>query len=191
MDNALVRILRVLIEGSGEAMSIRKASRLGKMDYKTAYTGIGRLEKEGLVRLEKLGNTTNCRLVRKPGPLVFWAEYGRRKDALKDRNIGVLQQKLGGLPFPLVALLFGSYARMAAGKGSDIDLLVVCEEGRNRGVEAAVSVLPLKVHLTLLTPEQFVKMAMSREFSVVSEATKLNVILVGIEDYYRLVERAG
>ncbi len=80
---------------------------------------------------------------------------------------------------------------MAAGKGSDIDLLVVCEEGRNREVEAAVSVLPLKVHLTLLTPEQFVKMAMSRELSVVSEAMKLNIILVGIEDYYRLVERAG
>ncbi len=40
MDNALVGILRVLIEGGGEAMSIRKVSRLGKVDYKTAYTGI-------------------------------------------------------------------------------------------------------------------------------------------------------
>lgn len=31
-------------------------------------------------------------------------------------------------------------------------------------------------------------MAKSREFSVVSEAMKHNVILAGIEDYYRIAE---
>ena len=31
-------------------------------------------------------------------------------------------------------------------------------------------------------------MAKSREFTVVSEAIKRNILLVGIEDYYRLME---
>jgi hypothetical protein len=35
------------------------------------------------------------------------------------------------------------------------------------------------------------KMIRSKEFSVVSEASKYNVILVGIEDYYLIMEIVG
>lgn len=34
-------------------------------------------------------------------------------------------------------------------------------------------------------------MAKSRELTVVSEAMKKNIILIGIEDYYRVLENAG
>ncbi|MBM4241617.1 MAG: nucleotidyltransferase, partial [Euryarchaeota archaeon] len=46
----------------------------------------------------------------------------------------------------------------------------------------------LEIHLTFFTYEEFLSMAQSREFSVVLEAIKNNIILVGIEDYYRLME---
>jgi len=45
----------------------------------------------------------------------------------------------------------------------------------------------LDIHLTILNFEEFMDTAMSKEFTVVSEAMKNNIILVGIEDYYRVL----
>jgi len=39
--------------------------------------------------------------------------------------------------------------------------------------------------------ENFIRMARSREFTVVSGALKSNIILIGIEEYYRLLSNAG
>ncbi|NYB26097.1 MAG: hypothetical protein HVN34_02000 [Methanobacteriaceae archaeon] len=49
-------------------------------------------------------------------------------------------------------------------------------------------IIPLNIHYTFFTYEEFLSMAQSYEFSVVREAIKNNIILVGIEDYYRLME---
>ena len=48
-----------------------------------------------------------------------------------------------------------------------------------------------KIHLTAVTYKDFIYMAKSKEFTVVSEAIKNNIILVGIEEYYRLLKNAG
>jgi len=191
MANEILRILRLLIESGGERLSIRRISLLRKVNYKTAYNAVMQLSEEGIVRLERLGNTTNCYFAQRFNPLVLAAEYGRRDELLRDKDIKVLQGKLDVLPFPFVALVFGSYAKGGAKRGSDIDLLAVCEKERVGELESAVSLLPLKIHLTAVTPEEFIKMARSREFSVVSEAMRGNVVLVGVEDYYRLVQHVG
>ena len=59
------------------------------------------------------------------------------------------------------------------------------------GIERIISTIPLNIHITTISAKEFVSMAKSREFSVVSEALKNNIILNGIEEYYRLVENAG
>lgn len=190
MKDRTAQVLKLLIEGE-EEFNISKLSRLSGIDYKNTYSIVKRLSSEGLVILEKFGNTVRCSLNRKNHPLIFRVEYERREELLKDKNMAVLYNKLNRLPFPMVALIFGSYARGQARKGSDIDLMVICEKNREEEVERTISLLPLSIHLTLLTWDEFLSMARSREFSVVSEALKRNIILIGIEDYYRLVEHAG
>jgi hypothetical protein len=48
----------------------------------------------------------------------------------------------------------------------------------------------LAIHLTHIKYADFQAMLRSKEFTVVSEAIKKNIILVGIEDYYRMVNNA-
>ena len=51
--------------------------------------------------------------------------------------------------------------------------------------------IPKKIHLTTTDNKTFIDMIMSKEVSVGSEASKNNILLIGIEDYYRLLNNAN
>jgi predicted nucleotidyltransferase len=191
MKDKSTKILKALIDHGEEEMNINKLSKLAKIDYKNTYNIIKRLNAQGLVQLERFGQALKCTLNRKPHPLIFEAEYERRERLLKNKDMKVLYTKLNQLSFPAVTLLFGSYAKEQAGKGSDMDLIVICEKTRAKEVESILSLIPLNIHLTLLTWEEFLAMAKTREFNVVQEALKHNIVLTGIEDYYRVIENVG
>lgn len=97
----------------------------------------------------------------------------------------VLYNRLAELKFPFIALLFGSHAKGTANKHSDTDILTI--GGDEKKIQATLDLLPDKIHLTAIGYEDFINMLKSKEFTVVSEALKNNIILLGIEDYYRLV----
>lgn len=189
MVNEFHRILKILVGHQDERFSIRKLSRLRKVNYKSAYQAVMKLEKEGMVHLERLGNTSNCSFTHRFSPLTFAVEYERREDLIKNKDFKVIYSQLSGLPFPLIALLFGSQAKRTASRKSDIDMLIITH--KKKEVEQLLSLIPLNIHPTIITYDEFILMAKSREFSVVSEAMKKNVILIGIEEYYRLLENVG
>lgn len=182
-------ILKLLIEHRGENLSIRKISLLREINYKSAYTVVSYLKNRRLINLNRYGNTINCSFNNKFDSLVFSAEEERRKKLLKNKNFQVIYSRLNRLNFPFIAILFGSYAKQKQNKYSDIDLLIITA---NTGeIEQEIKLLPLNLHLTVITYAEFIQMAKSREFSVVSEALKKNIILIGIEEYYRLLKNAG
>lgn len=185
-----VEIIKKLIENK-EGLNIRNIAKLIKLDYKAVYLIIKKLEKEKIIKLERFGKALKCSLNKKTHPLIFKAEFDRREKLLKNKNIEVLYKKLNFLPFCFIALIFGSYSKNKISKNSDIDLMIICEKNRQREIEQVISLLPLNIHLITLTYEEFLNMAKSREFSVVSEAMKNNIILVGIENYYNLIENVG
>jgi len=190
MANERLNILRVLIENQEARFSIRKLSQLRKINYKSAYQAVMHLEKEGAITLERLGNNTNCSFSQKSNPTVYLAEHARRTDLLKDKDLKIVFQALTKLEFPLIALIFGSHAKKTAGKHSDIDLLIITEEQHEGKVQTTLSLIPLYLHPTIIGYGDFISMAKSKEFTVVSEAMKNNIILVGIEEYYRMLENA-
>jgi predicted nucleotidyltransferase len=96
---------------------------------------------------------------------------------------------LAELNFVFIALLFGSHAKGNANRHSDIDILAI--GGDEKEIKSALSLRPEKIHLTYVAPEDFIRMAKSREFTVVGETIKNNIILIGIEEYYRLLKNAG
>lgn len=191
MKNNTLEIIKVLIEKTGESTSIRQLSQDLRINYKNVYNIVKKLQKESLISLEKFGRAYNCILNKKVHPLIFHAEYERRKKLLKNRNLQVLHEKLKSFPFSFIALIFGSYAKGDASKDSDIDLMIICEKNRERDIESTISLLPLDIHVVTLTHEEFLSMAKTKEFSVVLEAMDNNIILIGIEDYYRLIGNVG
>ena len=135
------------------------------------------------------GKTKKVMLNKKIHPLIFEAEYERRQELFKkNKDFRVIYRRLFELPFSFIALLFGSHAKGNATKHSDIDILTI--GGDEREIHSIISLWPEKIHLTTVTYKDFIYMAKSKEFTVVSEAIKNNIILIGIEEYYRLLKNA-
>jgi len=186
MANEIIEILKLLISRREEKLSIRRISQIRDINYKSAYNALKALEREKLANLQKTGNTTICSFNNNFNELVFEAEYLRRKELFKNKDFLIIHNTLADLKFSFIALLFGSCAKGTASKHSDIDILAV--GGNEKEIQAALSLLPDKIHLTSISYEEFVHMAKSKEFTVVSEAIKNNIILIGIEEYYRLLK---
>ncbi len=183
-----IEILKLLIDNKEETYSIRKIALIRKINYKSAYNALKALEKQGIAELKSAGNTTLCSFNNNFNDLVFKAEYSRRETLFKRREFPVIHNSLAKLEFPLIILLFGSHVKGTATKHSDIDLLLISDEEHFKKVQDTINIFPQKIHLTPVTYESFIRMATSKEFSVVSEAIKKNIILIGIEEYYRLLK---
>ncbi len=185
-----IDILKIMIKKHTRNLNIRMISKDLGMDYKNTYTLIKKLEKLGVISLQRFGNTLNCTLVKKNHPVLFRAEYERRDETLEKRDIKVLYDYLNHIPSLFIALLFGSHASLKATKGSDIDLMIISDTETQKEAEKAVSLLPLDIHISALTTKEFITSLKTTEFNVVKEAVKNNIILIGIEDYYRMIENA-
>ena len=190
MANETIEILKVLIGNREETYSIRKLALLRKINYKSAYNAVKALEKEGIIGLKKVGNTVICSFNDKFNDFVFKAEYLRREDLFKKKDFLVIYNNLAELKIPFIALVFGSQVKGTATKHSDIDLLIISSDEEAKRISDSLHLLSYNLHITPVTYESFIRMAKSKEFTVVSEAIKKNIILVGMEDYYRLLKNA-
>ena len=188
MDNERLNILKLLIENQEKVFSIRQIGIQRKINYKSAYISLDSLEKEGVVTRNKIGNTTICSFNHKFNNSVFKVEYERLQELLKNKNFFVLYNRLSKINEQFILLLFGSYAKGKELKNSDIDLLLI--SNNPKPIETQINLLPLHIHLTPITYESFESMLKSKEFTVVSEAVKNNILIFGIEDYYRLINNA-
>jgi len=185
------KIIRVLVERQEEELNISNLSKYSGIDYKNVHSIVKDLENKGLIVVKAFGKTKKITLIKKVHPLIFEAEYLRREELLnKDRNLLILYKRLSELGFPFVVLLFGSYAKGKATKHSDIDLLIISNEEESK-IQEVLDLFPLRIHSTFINFEDFRKALKTKEFSVISEAIKNNIILIGIEEYYRMIENVN
>lgn len=186
-------IIKFLIEHKNEELNIFKISKAMKMDYKNAYSIIKRLEKASLVKIETFGQSSRVKLNDLVNPLIFEAEFERRKEILKDNNLAVMLSSFKrGIKSKLyILLLFGSYAKKTRTKSSDIDLMFICHDGLEDALEKDVSriarSMPLPLHPLVFSESQFIEMINAKEPNVGQEALKYNVIMYGIEQYYEMI----
>lgn len=186
-------IIKFLIENKNEELNIRSISKSLKMDYKNVYSIIKRLEKISLIKIETFGQSSRIKLNAIVHPLIFEAEFERRKDILKDKNFAVLLSNFKrAIKSKLyVLLLFGSYVKRTQTKSSDIDLMVICPDGLEdafeKDVDRTARSMPLPLHPLVFSESQFIEMVNAKEPNVGQEALKNNVILYGIEQYYGMM----
>lgn len=183
-----VKILKLLLDRREDRFTIRKISEILEINYRIAYERTTVLEKEGLLKITRVGSSKICEFAYSFNNKVYEAEYLRRQELFKNKDFLVIYNRLAELNFVFIALVFGSYAKGNAGKHSDIDILTI--GGDAEEINSAISLLPDKIHLTTLSYDEFIRMAKSKEFTVVSEAMKNNIILIGKEEYYRLLANA-
>lgn len=193
MRNKDSSIIRFLIEHKDEELNILKISKFLKRDYKNVHAVIKRLEKAALVKIEVFGQSSRVKLNGGIYPLIFEAEFERRKELLKNKDLAVMLANFKrGIKSKLyVLLLFGSHAKKTQTKSSDIDLMFICPEGLEEEFEKEVHriarSMPLSLHFLVFSESQFIEMLHAKESNVGQEALKNNVILYGIETYYNLM----
>ncbi|MGV8172560.1 MAG: nucleotidyltransferase domain-containing protein [Candidatus Woesearchaeota archaeon] len=187
--DSVTKILKLLLDHKEDKFTIKKIAELSKINYRIAYEKVFILQKDGLIKITQAGQSKLCECTYKFSSTLFLAEDERRRVLFKNKDFLVIHNRLSELTFPFIALLFGSHAKGTASKHSDIDLLFI--GGDEKKLRSTISLIPDKMHMTYVSYEDFIQMAKSREFTVVSEAIKNNIILIGIEEYYRLMQNAG
>jgi len=193
MMNKDAAIIRYLIERKNEELNIRTISKAVRMDYKNVHSIIKRLEKKSLVTLKQFGQSRRVTLVSQMHPLIFEAEYNRRKELLLNKNLAVMLNELKkAAPSPCyVLLIFGSYAKKKQTKSSDIDLMFIVPNGTEelfeKNINQTARSLPLPIQYLVFSEKQFLEMINAKQSNVGQEAVKNNIILYGIETYYEMI----
>ena len=183
------KILKLLLSDKEQEFTIRGISKKVKVDYKTVYITVNNLIDNNLINSKRAGQTILCSINQETfNPDMFRAEWLRRENLFKNKNFYVLQKRIAEVNGYFIMLLFGSYALGKQTKGSDIDIMLIADDKKvNKEIWNAFSIMPLEIHLVEFTTNEFISMLKTTSFNVGREAQKNNIILHGIEEYYRLI----
>lgn len=192
MNSKDSEILQLLLQNKTIDLNISQIATLLKKDYKNIHTAVKRLEEASIVTLQRFGKSYKVKLVNILNTLLFEAEYNRKMELLKNKDLKVMFGYFNGMKTSLyVMLVFGSYAKKTQAKHSDIDLMFIvpddAEESMEREIKSTAGILPLPLHVNIFKEKDFRAMSKSREFTVGSEAISHNVILHGVEAYYEMI----
>ena len=183
------KILQLLIDKNGP-FTIREIAKKIKADYKITHTAVQRLLHKNILVSKTIGKSTSCRLNGNYYGLdIYRAENGRKEALLRNNDIKGLYQEVMGKAATsfFIFLVFGSYAKGKRTPSSDIDILLISnEKGFEEKISGILLLLPLKTHSLVFTEEEFIRMKDAKKPNVVKEAIENNIILYGVEDYYRL-----
>ena len=192
-NSTKTKIVALLLENKSEQMTIRAIAHSVGVDYKSVHITVNRLIDSGTINAKKAGQTILCSIREKAFSTdIFMAEYSRREKLLGNKDFYALQSYFNDIKEPFFTLLlFGSHALGKAKKGSDIDLMLISDnEEIRKKASKIVSQIPLEIHLSDFSSQEFLSMIKTTEFNVGKEAMNNNIILFGIEDYYRLIQNA-
>jgi len=67
-------------------------------------------------------------------------------------------------------------------------MLITNNENTKEKIKSKIALIPWEIHLTQFNSEEFIAMLKTTEFNVGKEAFYNNIILYGIEDYYRMIQ---
>ncbi len=184
-----IKILKALLQDK-EPKTIREIARTVRADYRITHTATQNLLQKQSMTSRTVGKSTLCQLNdRHYGPELHQAETERKEHLLRNKDLKVLYQdimaKAGTSMF--ILLIFGSHAKNKATRQSDVDIMTISnEKDFEETIDSVLRLLPLKTHNLTFTEEEFKRMKDSKEPNVVKEAMQNNIILYGIENYYKL-----
>jgi predicted transcriptional regulator len=181
MNNILV----FLLNNKQHEYTIRQLSKNVDINYRIAHEQVKRLEKKGLIQTKRAGNALLCSLTNAFDEEIFQAEFTRSQHISK--QLKQVQKRFQQAKQDYTLLLFGSHANNTQTAQSDIDLLAITNNSQE--LEDIRKDIPLDIHLTILTYNEFLQTRHAKTPNVVEQAISNNIILIGIENYYRLIHQ--
>ncbi|MBU3913339.1 MAG: nucleotidyltransferase domain-containing protein [Nanoarchaeota archaeon] len=186
------------LERNHNGVHLREISRLVKTGLPNAKRFLEILEKEKVVRREKDANLVKFKLRDSERTIAYLKQVNTDKLlGLPGKINTAVREFLEELEVkPLLAIIFGSYAKGNYTKESDVDVLLVfqkLEKGKDKDIENDAKRISMRTN-TKISPvyldyENFEKNFLNKEHDFSREIRQDVIISVGIEYYYKLLWR--
>ena len=146
-QKTLLKIMGLMRKDLDKGLTILEISKQLKIGYRPAYNHIIEMGKEGIVQIDKIGSSKQCKLdfsSPKTRHLLETLDMERKEEVYKEnpklKIIDILISKLTEKFMSEIhsIVLFGSYAKGTATKQSDIDLLFIVSDIKDKNLRESI-----------------------------------------------------
>ncbi len=201
----LLKIAGLMRKEIDKGLTILEISRKLQIGYRPAYNHISAMEKEGIITVERVGSAklcflnlpnARCRFILEESDLErkedIYKKYPKIKVVIEGIISRLAKEFVSGIQS---VILFGSYAKGTAGKASDIDILfIVCDlkdrqlrEGIEQECRSYQYSHNIQVSPLISDMGEFKKMLEAEGLNVGKEARQYGISLYGSEMFWRAV----
>ena len=194
MTKTQEQILQLLLGRPEEKISIRGIARLLSKSYTLTYNNIQALIKRGVLEALSLPPAQIIQLKEDIPNNVLADIERKRAEAFLGKQPWIklyLNDVLSASPPFFIMLVFGSYAKGAQTKKSDLDLLIIVPKKDDiRELEqSAQQYTKTKRSIVVIDAQNFTEMIKNpKELNVGNEAIKHHILIYGTEQYYQLLK---
>lgn len=188
-----LKIIDVL-DKNKKGIHIREIARVVKTSYNNTVRNLKILEKEKVIKKENEANLVKISLKNNPLTIAYLKQINTEKFLLLPQKIwNALIEFLDELnEKPLVALIFGSYAKGNYASSSDVDLLLIFQEVKKiKVIENTAKRISMrtntKLNVIYVDYCEFENNMKNKDHSYSNEIKNNAIIIKGTEDYYPLV----
>ena len=188
-------ILQRLQSSPEEKPSIRQLARSLKKSYTLAYNNIQVLLQKGIIESHKVPPAQIIQ-IKEDAPTNTLIEIERKRTEIFLEKYNWIKLYLRDVlrtaePF-FIMLVFGSYAKGAQTKLSDLDLLIIVPKKEEiKAMESAIlHYTPVKRGVIIVDTQAFIEMIKNpKTLNVGNEAVKYHIILYGADQFYKIIKQ--
>jgi len=204
-QKTLLKIIGLMRKGLDKGLTILGISKQLKIGYRPAYNHIAEMEKEGIIEIEKIGSSKQCKLnLASPQTrhLLESLDLARKKEIYQQnpKLKTIIENLISKLTEKFISeihsiILFGSYAKGTATKQSDIDLIFIINDLKNKNVREYIErecasyaySYNIKVSPLITDIEELKNMLKAKELNVGKETKEYGISLYGHEMFWRII----
>ena len=201
----LLKIIGLMRKKMERGLTILEISKQLKIGYRPAYNHITEMEKEQIIQIEKIGSSKQCKLNPKNANARHLLESLdlAKKEEIYEKNSKlslILESLISKLTEKYISeihsiALFGSYAKGMATKHSDIDLLFIVSDLKNKKLRESIEQESasyhyshnLKINPLITDIEELKKMLKAEELNLGKEVKEYGISLYGHEMFWRVI----
>jgi len=172
--------------------TIREISLLLKKDYPNTYNAIIELEKENVIKIEKIGKSKVCSIELNPKTTSLFS-FLDEQEAISAKIPNINKIVITKEFSDDIILVGGSYAIGKQTKTSDLDLVIITKEKafeKQKLIENLTSLMIPRVHCLVFTYKDFIDMLLDKKPNFGKEIFNKRLIFKNASRYYTLINEA-
>jgi predicted nucleotidyltransferase len=175
-----------------ESSILELKKKLKKNSYQRIYEAVKELEKEEIIKIKKIGNSSICEISLSQKSISLLSQIDEQESfSIKIPNIEKILDFKEFLDD--IVLITGSYARRTQTSKSDIDLVIITKDDafkKQKLIENLTILFIPKIHPITITYKDFIEMLLDKKENYGKEIFKNRLLFRNSKRYYELIKEA-